>query len=453
MSEQQIETREAFVGLLEEALPDLIKKNPQFVLDALVANREAMVESLRNQGLFVSTEAASARTVINMRDEAVAAGRILGGFGARTRESVKHLGRRYYDPVRQKERITYLSDPEIEASAERWIMAMLQKDYRHPATGEHARELADKLNEASKVRAPSTPITTEVGTSGGILVPTVVAAEIFEETTERFVLRGLVQIFTSAQPLRIPRRIALITVSRGAPATDLDEADPNILGAVNLSPERVGALAYIEPRLAQAAAVGPVRWIIQQFAEAIARDDQRVIVAGDANLREPTGINTLPTADANAYDNIKSVTWDNTSNATRRAGFREMLYSLSQYHRMQPSYRWIGNADLIAMASGLNDSDSPLFFRDAEGQNPERILNRGVVETTSLATSGDATTVLCGDLGQYAWQEVPGGLRMEQTEVGGQAWESDTIGIKVVQEVDGAPVIPPAFCKMASVDV
>ena len=440
---EKIKTREQFQELLAEGLAEL---GPQVMIDAMAKNPDALRKTLEGIGFIVSDPAAVRPSdVLAAHDDAILAGRILGGFGASYREACSHHARQFTDRRTGKKRVTYLADPDIARMAYDWIDAIICK------RRERSLEICDKLNEAT--RAPSNPLTTEPGTSGAQLVPTIVAAEIFEETTERFVLRGLVQSFTNAGPLRIPRRVALITVSRGAPATNLTEADPNILGSVSLSPEWVGALAYVQPRLAMAASVGPVRYIIEQFAEALARDDQRVIIAGDPNLREPTGINTLPTADDNAWDNINTSTWDNTNNTTRRAAIRAMLYQLTQYHRGQPAYKWMSNGDFITMAAGLNDTDVRDFYKDGDGSLPERMLNKEVVETTALATSGNATTLLGGDLNQYAWLEAPGGLRIDQTEIGGEAWVSDTIGIKVIQEVDGAPVIPQAFVKMASIDV
>lgn len=455
MKKETIKDHPHFVSLLREALPELLKEpaGQQAMLDAVADNGDAMRATLEKMGYIVGDGATvTPRAMLAVRDEQIAAGRILGGFGGRVRESVRHMGRLYWDPYLQRERITYIdADAEIGKLTERWMMAMLQQDYRHPESGEHARELCAKINEAT--RAPATPLTAEEGTSGGQLVPTIVAAEIFEETTERFVLRGLVQVFTSAAPLDIPRRTSLITVTRGALATDINEEDPNILGSVKLSAERVSAIAYIEPRVAAAAVVGPVRYIISQFAEALARDDQRVIIAGDPNLREPTGINTLPTAGPSPVsDRARTATWLDTDRGTRRQSLREGLYAMTQFHRMQPSFRWIMNSDAIAVMANLNDTDQ-VVFRDAEGQNPERLFNKNIVETTALATAADATTILGADMQQYAWLEVPGGLTMEQTTVGGEAWVSHTIGVKVIQEVDGAPVIPPAFLQIPSVDV
>lgn len=446
--EGTIRTAEAF----RQVLTDVVTEHPQIVLDAMAGNPEAVRTSLEKLGFFVADPSiVNTAQVLQARKDAVDTGRLIDGFGGRIRQSMRQYARTVKD-VRGNEKVTYLSDPEVEKLAERWILAAIQKNGRNPTTGEDVRELYDKLQEAT--RAPTTPLTSEEGTSGGVLVPTIVAAEIFEETTERFVLRGLVQVFSSASPLRIPRRVMLVNVYRGAVATDITEDDPNILGSVNLTPERVAAIAYIEPRLAQAAVVGPVRYIISQFAEAIARDDQRVIIAGDPNLLEPTGIMTLPTADTKVYNNAKTATWDNTDNSTRRKAFRTLIYQLSQFHRMSPGIRWIGNSDLIAMAAGLNDNDQRNFFQDAGPGTPEKILNREIVETSAIATSGTPdTTVLVGDMNMYAWQEVPGGLRLDQTTVGGEAWVSDTIGVKVVQEVDGAPVIPPAFGSMPSVNV
>ena len=68
----------------------------------------------------------------------------------------------------------------------------------------------------------------------------------------------------------------------------------------------------------------------------------------------------------------------------------------------------------------------------------------------AIVTSG-TTTVIGGDFSQYAWLESPEGMRIEQTTVGGEAWVSDTIGIKMVQWLDGAPITPQAFVSTTAV--
>lgn len=460
----QIRTKAALRELMQEALPDLVREEPQVILDALGENKDEFARAMEKLGFIVGEDTGSGRSISRMvqgvHEEAFEQGRVIGGFGARYRRAMQEEGhaRKWTDPLMRRERVNYLWDRELQPLLDQWVRALLSHNYVltvEDAEGQKSQRMASDIAQEinDKTRAPSFPLTVEDGTSGGVLVPTIVAAQIFEETTERFVLQNLVNVFTSAAPLRIPRRTTLIQVSRaGSQAGNITEQDPNILGFVNLSPERVAAISYIQPRLVQAAAVGPVQYIIGQFAEAMARDNQRVIVAGLAANSEPRGINTLPTSGTPTYNNAKTATWVNTDNVTRRNSMRQFLYALSQFHRMAPGFRYIMNSDAIAMLAGLNDLNQ-VVFRDAEGTRPERYLNKEIVETTALATVTNATTVLEGDLQQYAWQEAPGGLRMEQTTIGGEAFESDTIGIKVVQEVDGAPVIPPAFGKMDSVDV
>lgn len=448
----KITTKQAFFDTMKEGLPELLRTNPQFVLDALVQNKDAMTESLRKLGIFASPAVADPAEVIRQYREAQTQGRILTGFGARYREAVAHLGREVFDQKIGRKRISYIArGGELEKMTFQWMRAMLSPDYHDPESGMSIRELTDKLNVA--VRAPSTPLTADAGSGGSHLVPLVVVAEIFEEMTERFVLQGLVQSFTSAAPLKIPRRVALPSVTRTGASTDITEQNMDAtLGSVTLSPERAAAIAYIDPLVAMAAAVGPVQYVIGQFAEAIARDNQRVIVAGSPDLREPRGISTLPTAGGNVYDRIKTATWLATNNGTKRQSFRKAMYAISQFHRSQPSFRWMSNSDAIVMFSGLNDTDQQPF-RDATATAPETFFGKEIVETTALVSAGNQTTVIGGDLNQYAWLESPDGLRMEQTPIGGQAWVSDTVGVKAVQRVDGAPIIPPAFTLVASVDV
>ena len=77
-----------------------------------------------------------------------------------------------------------------------------------------------------------------------------------------------------------------------------------------------------------------------------------------------------------------------------------------------------------------------------------------IVETLSIVTgAGPATTIVGSDMNQYAWLEGSEGLKLDQTETAGRAWESDTIGVKAVQYVDGAPITPPDTSIIKSEDV
>jgi HK97 family phage major capsid protein len=378
-------------------------------------------------------------------DASRAEGRIMTGFGVRYRNSVP--SRRMFDANLGRERNTFIFGEQQEL-AERWFSAYFSVDKRDAKTGMGLREITEKMNAG--MRAPSNPLTGEAGQGAGWLVPLSIAAEIFEETTERFVLRNMVEVFTSNVPLRIPRRTALVTVTRGAPAVPVVEADPRILGAVTLTPERVGAIAYIDYLVSLAAAVGPVRYIIGQFAEALARDKQRCIIAGDTTLREPKGINTLPTS-GDVTLAAKTATWVDSSNATRRKAIRQLFYRIAQYHRESARFAWTTNNDAVQVMASLNDIDQQPW-KDATAGNPPTYMGKPVVESTAIVTN-TTSTIIGGDFGQYGWLEGTDGIRMETTTEGGQAWESDTIGVKVIEFYDGAPIIPSVFAILPSVIV
>ena len=455
----EIKKKEDLLGLLRESMAELLTtpEGAELVIGAMAGNGDAVRTALGKAGIIVAQPATpSPSDVIREYHQQQDEGRIIRGFGARFRRGL--ATRRFVDPTTGAERRTYIWG-ETEVLADAWFRAFLSTDKMDdkdgsPTRGKSLREIGALLNEKAS-RAPTSgyPLTTETGTGGAFLVPLVVAAEIFEEMNERFVLRNMVEVFTSAAPLQIPRRIAQVQVSRGAPATDINEQNvASLLGAVKLSPERVSVLGYIEPQLALAAAVGPVRWIIGQFAEAMAKDYQRVIVAGDATIREPKGINTLPTSGGNAYDNAKTATWDGTSLQTSRDSIRKLYFKIAQAHRESARFVFIGNNDMIQKLASLNDLNQQPW-RDAGPGRPSTYMGKPVVETLALATVTSTSTLLAADMSQYAWLEAPDGLRIEQTREGGQAWTSDTIGIKMVQSLDGAPVIPPAFGVLPSVSV
>jgi HK97 family phage major capsid protein len=453
---QKVENMEQFMGVLKDAVPELLRSHPQIFIDAMANSRDAMVTSLRAAGFVVADGAADPALVRAARHEAIEEGLVLGGFGTRTRSN-EGLRLKSVHVAGRGLRRSYIGDLETEKMCNAWLRAFMAKDGVDHISKENVFQLHEKLERG--MRAPAAALTNEVGTAGGYMIPTIIAAEIYMEMTERFVLQGMVQVYVSDQSLQIDRRTALVAVSRGQVATNIGEVDfRNTIGMVKLDPQRVGALTYVSPRLANASAMGPVRYVISQLAEALARDAQRCIVGGvKANL-EPIGIDSLPTADPQAFNNVKTQAWTNTDLASQRQSIRKAYYKISQPHRETANFIWVTNSDGFSTLSALNDMNQPNFFRDpqADGSQPT-MLGKRIIESSAIVTDAtpnpDTTKLLGGDMGQYAWQETTGGLRIDQTAVGGEAWVSDTIGIKAVQEYDGAPVIPPAFVKISDMAV
>ena len=437
-------TRDEARRLLEEGLPELLASNPEAIAAAMGNDTDAMKVAFEKAGFSVTErESITPADVLEVKDEMTRSGRLDAGFGSAIRARVPH--QRYEDPITGTTSRTYLWG-ETQELAEAWWRAFFSKgDSTDYVTGKTRRELFGELEE--RVRAPADPFLGDVGEAAGSLVPTLIQAEIFEQLNELFVMKGLVQIFTSPGPLDVPRRVVEVTVSRGGVATDLTEDKPE-LGHVHLAHNRVGVVTYIDPRLAAAAAVGPVRWVTGQIAEALAKDDQRTIIAGTESDSEPRGVLGLPTSGGNAFDRMNTVAYDNTDAFTERSTTKEAFYAIGQQHRIKPSFMWVANNDGLRELTTHNDTNQTPWTDEGD-----MYLRKRVIESLALTTAASATTILGGDWSQYAWLEHPLGLRMEQSTVGGRSWESDTIGVKAVQYVDGAPIIPPAFVSLTSVDV
>jgi len=442
-----VKTKEQLRQFIDDAMPELINNHQDVILAAMAGSGDAMRRAMEEAGLSVTERTGLTTDMVdNSRKRAIVEGRIDNGLGLEYRKRCEDVATdvRLADGSIRKD---YLLGREDTANA--WLRAFMSRDSVDPVTERGIRDLRDELEKGVKqsTRAPSDPFLGEQGQAGGALVPTIVTAQIFEEANERFVMKEFVQLFTSAAPLNIPRRTAEVTVSRGGLATDIGEDKPET-GFVHLSPQRVGVITYHDPLVVRAAAVGPIRWVVGQIAEAIAKDDQRVIIAGSESDDEPRGISNLPTSGGNSFDNAKTAAYDNTSVATERASMREAYYNVNQRHRQSGGFVWAGNNDALRELASHNDRD-----RTPWSDDDESYLRKQFVETSALSTAASSTTIVGGDMNQYAWLESPLGLRLETTTVGGEAWESDTIGVKAVQYVDGAPVIPPAFTVVTSVDV
>jgi HK97 family phage major capsid protein len=448
----KIENLEGLRAVLKEALPDLVKEHPEIVLSALAGAPDALRKAFESAGMIVGTKTGDlTKEVVAGYREAQAEGIIPRGFGTRFRKPMAPFARGVWDSDLNRRTTTYL-DNTSEAMASRWFMAFLSNDRRYE--GKTVHEYYEELQRFATARTPATPMTIEPGTGGGYLMPTIVAAEVFEYMNERFILRNFVEVFVSANPLDIPRRTQLVTVSRFGAAQPTPEANlAGILGQVRLAPQLVGALTYVDPRLALAASVGPIRWVIGQLAEAMAKDYQRVITAGQRPIREPEGILSLPTAGGNVWDQAQTFTFTGTSPQTARDSIRSLYYQIHQPHRESNRFVWITSNQGVQTMNALNDLNQQPF-KDAVNGQPATYMGKTIVETTAISVAGGSpptTTLACGDMGQYGWLESPDGLMLQQTDIGGDAFVTNTIAVKVVQSCDGAPIIPNAFGQMTGV--
>ena len=438
-----IDNKDKLRQFIDDAIPELMEGHVDVFLAAMADNKDAMREAMEKAGFSVTErEGLDPDDVLEARRDAVATGRVDTGLGMSIRSRCES---RRIEQSDGKFVRTYIWG-ETEDLANAWLRAYFSRDNVDDVTLKGIRELYDELEKRVRV-APTDPFLGEIGQAGGALVPTLVAAQIFEEANERFVLKNFVQMFSSSGPLQIPRRTVEVTVSRGGLATDIAEDKPET-GSVNLQASRVGVITYHDPLVVRAAAVGPIRWVIGQIAEAIAKDDQRVIIAGSEASSEPRGINGLPTSGGNAFDNAQTSAYDNTSVLTERASMRTAYYAVNQPHRETDAFMWVGNSDALRELTSHNDRDQQPW-----SDENETYLRKRFIESSAFATASDVTTMFGGDFSQYAWVESQAGLRLEQTLEGGKAWESDTIGVKAVQYVDGAPVIPPAFSLITSMEV
>ena len=440
---EKVDTQDKLRSFVEDTIDQVVEKKPEAILAALGNNPEAMAKALRELGWSVTESNVDPTVVRTAYNEGLRSGVIQNSFGARLRNNTRSDMVTFADGQRRR---SYLLTEQDMTDAESWFRAFYSPDRVDPQSGDSIRQINERMFARCK-RAPSNPVTGDSGDSHAVLVPTQIAAEIFELLDELFVLQGMVNVFTSATPLDIPRRTKKVAVYRQGNATDLTE-DRAGLGFAHLSPVRVGVHTYIDPLLARAAAVGPVGYAVRQIAEAMAEDRQRVIIAGSEDQREPRGILNLPTADADAFENAQTQAYDDTSRSTERDSMKAGFYSVPQQHRITDQFVWVGNNDALRELTTHNDADQRPWDEASDSY-----LRKRFIESLVLQTAANETTIVGGDMRQYAWLEHPDGLFLEQTREGGEAWVSHTIGVKGVEYVDGAPVLPNAFVHITSVNV
>ncbi len=430
---------------VKDSFPELLRAatGPQALLSAAAGDAEGMRAALEAAGWGVHERSISPGFLAGAYREQIAFGSIDNAFGSHVRS--RCMGIQYSDEDGRK-RTTFIHNPEVVNDCHAWMRAViLKRDSMgvDPVTRDNAMTIRDRLEKWVRAPGSGEVHTGADGSSGsmGATVPTIIAAEVWQLIAESYPLPGLVQKYVSAAPLRIPREKDDVTVYTGGNLTDLTGTKATV-DYVQLSPNRVGAITFVDPQLALASAIGIVRYVINRLARAYARFLQDSIISGNGTGK-PKGWLAQETANVDERLNIKVQPYDDTDQTSKRGSVRRGLYQVPQYHRGEnpatSTFRWVGNGECAVELESHNDTD-----KEPWSDELQTYLRRKYVETTQIATEDSATTLLGADFNAYAMQESPSGMEIEQTREGAGAFEAHAIAVKIVTHIDGDVILPNA---------
>ena len=204
-------------------------------------------------------------------------------------------------------------------------------------------------------------------------------------------------------------------------------------GQKTLVAYKLASILYASEELVEDSTIDVVKMVIDLFAEAIAEEEDRVIVAG-TGTGQPTGLENCTLTEVTTSGNLD---FDDIIN---------LIYSLpSKYRR---NAKFLVNNTNIRELRKIKDSSNRYIWQDAiaPGQ-PDTIHGYPVIEIANVPES----TIYFGDFKRGYWLGDRRRLTVKVSDVAGNAWERDQVGIRVVSRIGGNCVLENAIRSLVSI--
>lgn len=278
-------------------------------------------------------------------------------------------------------------------------------------------------------------------TTGGYLVPSPLATEVYRIMPDVAVMRKIASVVPmTSQTLDLStltaRPYAYWTGEYVSKTTTSAE-----FGRVTLSVNDLVCLLPVTHQLLNDANINMVSFITQLFAEAIAREEDKAFFTGSGTGR-PKGISTETIASRSAG---ASIDFDD---------ILDLLDLVPQAVRNAPKAAFVANKQAIKLLRKVKDTDGDYIWRMGgngarSGQIerlPDTLYEYPIYEQNDLSEDelyfGDWSQYIIGDRQQIV---------VETTTEGGDAWRRNAMEIKAVERVDGKTVLTNAFAKLTNV--
>lgn len=268
---------------------------------------------------------------------------------------------------------------------------------------------------------------------GGYLFPDEFRAEVIRDIIEKFSMRSLVRVI----PMK--RDVMKIPTLTSGPKTTWTEENATkstttaTFNEATLTVYKLASILYSSDELIEDSdQIDIVDLIITLFAEAIQREEDRVITVGNGTT-QPTGLTT-----ARVATTIASI-----ASATGNLSFDDMInleYSLPQkYHS---NAKFLIHRNNIRELRKLKDDNGRYFWQEpvAAGQ-PATFHGYAVIENNNLPES----ELFFGDYKMGYWLGDRGQMSVKISQETETAFTKDQTAIRVVHRVAGNVVLGDAI--------
>lgn len=273
-----------------------------------------------------------------------------------------------------------------------------------------------------------------VAADGGNLFPNEFYAEIIKKLVQQPRMRSLVRVIPMRKDVMdIPSEGAKVTVSWGSENTAITTTTADF-GTKQLTAYRMNSILYLSRELAEdATEIGIVDLIVQQFADAVGDEEDKVILQGTGS-GQPTGLSTSGGHSVVCSGNLD---YDDIIDA---------FYALPQQYR--GSAVWLVNTVNVRELRKIKDSNGRYLWQDAVTLDALPSLNGRPVYEVSWCPEA---TIYFSDLKRAYYLGDRQQMTVETTTEGGGTWEKHQVGIKVIERIAGITVNPDAVGGITSI--
>lgn len=285
-------------------------------------------------------------------------------------------------------------------------------------------------NDTARIKA----LSEGVAADGGYLFPDEFKAELIRDLAEPTRMRGLVRVIPMKKDImKIPKlgsrpklRWTSENAQKSTTTADFDEK--------TLTAHKVAAILYASEELIEDChEFDVVKLIIGLFAEEIAEEEDRVITAG-SGTGQPTGLTNCTIASVTCSGNLD---FDDIIN---------LVYLLPSKYRRNAKFL-VHNHNIREMRK-IKDSQNRYIWQDsvAPGQ-PATFHGYPVIENNHLGED----EIYFGDYKAGYWFGDRRRMTVKVSDIAGNAWDNDQIGIRIVERVAGNCVLENAMRKLITI--
>lgn len=312
---------------------------------------------------------------------------------------------------------------------------------RGTATGRKSAEYADAFWNAMRYRKVDDALAEGTDSTGGYLVPDEFEQTLVQSLEEFNIMRTLARVIrTSSGELKIPVVATKGTASWVDEGATIPSSDGSF-GQVTLEAFKLATIVKVSKELLQDSAFPLEAFLSQDFGRRIGSLEEEAFLVGDGN-KKPTGI-FAATGGGQVGVTAASqtaITWDEI---------------MDLYHSLKSPYRnkavFIANDLTVKALRKLKSTDGQYLWQASlTAGTPDTILGRPVYVSSFAPTIAAGASVLA--FGDFSYYWIGDRLNRTFERLNEIYAETDQVGFKATQRVDGKLILPEAvkILKMAA---